>query len=518
MASPLDTTVVNISRWIDKHARFTPDKVAIRFEGQTISYRDLAQQIEQAAAMMQTKLGVEHGDRVSILSLNIPEYLITLFACARIGAIFNPLNWRLAVPELLYILEDAESSVLLIEDEFASVVTPAQQSLPHCQIVGFNFTPANGSRWKELLHESENVNTTVKISLDDPLLLVYTSGTTGHPKGALLTQSALFWNAINSQHMQDLTAADHVLTCLPLFHVGGLNNQTTPALHVGATVTLHRRFTPNDVLHTISKEGPTLTCLVPATMQACIASQQWAATDFSRLRANVTGSTIVPGHLSDQFRARGVAVLEMYGATETGPIALYHRPDSDFDKRGSTGLPGLHTEARVVDADGKPLVANEEGEILLRGPHIMREYWRDKAASKAALKDGWFHTGDIGSYDEDGYYTIKDRKKNMIISGGENIYAAEVELVLARHPGVIDCALIGVPDERWGESPVAVVVCQAGVDEAALHGFMDGKLARYKLPCAYYFVDELPKSALGKIQHFLVHQIVRTYFSAAQPD
>lgn len=501
---------MNISHWLRAHAAFSPSKAAIHFEAhttpRTISYAELAQQVDQAAAALQSRLGVVRGERVSILACNIPEYLVSFFACAKIGAILNPLNWRLAVPELLYILGNAESSVLLVEEEFAAVVDPLQDALPSCSVVGFDFTPANGHHWSALVEGADGA--TDDGQFDDPLLLVYTSGTTGHPKGAVLTQAAVQWNAVNSQHMQDLTAADHVLTALPLFHVGGLNNQTTPALHVGATVTLHHRFVPDDVLKAISTDQPTVTCLVPATMQACIASPLWHETDFSSLRVNVTGSTTVPGHLSDQFREKGVAVLEMYGATETGPIAIYHRVDSDFSKRGSTGLPALHTEAKVVDVNGRVLGPNQEGEVCLRGPHIMSGYWQNEEATAAALEDGWFRTGDIGSFDEDGYFTIKDRKKNMIISGGENIYAAEVELVLNQHPYVAECALIGVPDEQWGERPVAVVVCAGEVSEEGLVEFMDGKLARYKIPRSYRFVDELPKSALGKVQHFLVRELM----------
>jgi len=214
---------------------------------------------------------------------------------------------------------------------------------------------------------------------------------------------------------------------------------------------------------------------------------------------------IVPKNLSDSFRAVGVTVIEMYGCTETCPIAIYHRSDSDFEREGSTGLAGIHTEVKIVDSDGNTLTPHTEGEVLIRGPHIMQGYWQNPEATAAALEDGWFRTGDIGHRDEAGYYYIKDRKKNMIISGGENIYAAEVERVLNEHPTVIECALIGITDEKWGEIPVAVVIAQ-DKDEATLRDFMEGKLARFKLPREYHFVDELPKNALGKTQHFKLKQ------------
>ena len=502
---------MNISYWVDKNAQFSPDKVAIYFEGQAITYADLAAQIDRAARMLAGTLGVRHGDRVSLLATNIPEYMVALFACARIGAILNPLNWRLAIPELAYIVKNAESNVLLVEQSFADFAGHVQAEIPTVQCVGFDFVPDGGHNWDALMQATPDAAPSSSGNLNDTMLLVYTSGTTGHPKGAMLSQSSLFWNAINSQHMNDMTSKDVILMCLPLFHVGGMNNQMTPALHLGATVVMQRGFNPDNALRAISaKDGshpaPTLSCFVPATQQACIASPLWKETDFSNLRLICTGSMLVPRHLSDEWRKVGVTVVEMYGCTETAPISVYHRADSDFDRIGSTGLPGLHCDVLIVDADNQPLPPHHEGEVLLRGPNIMQGYWRNPEATATALNDGgWFRTGDIGHQDEDGYVYIKDRKKNMIISGGENIYAAEVERVLNQHPAVVECALIGLTDDKWGERPEMVVVGHS-TSEADLRTFMDGKLARFKLPRAYHFVDELPKNALGKVQHFKLKQ------------
>ena len=505
---------MNISTWIDRNAQFSPNKVAIYFEGQIITYAEMAARIGRAARMLSGTLGVQHGDRVSLLASNLPEYLVALFACARIGAILNPLNWRLAIPELAYIVQNAESSVLLVEQKYADFAAHTQKAMPDCCLVGFDFTPNSGHRWSELMAAAPAAAPKSSGSLEDTMLLVYTSGTTGHPKGAMLSQNSIVWNAVQSQHMHDFTSNDVILTCLPLFHVGGLNNQTTPALHIGASIVLQRGFDPNDVLRAFSaREGlhpaPTVGCFVPATQRACINSPLWKETDFSNLRLICTGSMLVPIHLSDEFRAVGVTVVEMYGCTETCPISIYHRSDSDFGRIGSTGQPGIHCEAKIVDTNGNALPPHAEGEVLLRGPNIMQGYWRNPEATAAALQDGWFRTGDIGHYDEDGYFYIKDRKKNMIVSGGENIYAAEVERVLNQHPAIVECALIGMTDEKWGERPEMVVVCD-GVDGAPsatdLRAFMDGKLARFKLPRAYHFVDELPKNALGKVQHFRLKQ------------
>jgi fatty-acyl-CoA synthase len=280
---------MSIATWLERHAAFSPHKTALRFEGQTITYAGLAEQVERAAKGLKGQLGLRRGDRVALLGYNSPEYLILLFACARLGAMLVPLNWRLATPEHLYILKDASVAALFLEVEFAGLIEPAQEILPHCRMVGLDFVPPVGFSWRDLLAGTDGDSDTPSISLDCPLLIVYTSGTTGYPKGAVLTQEALQWNAVNSSHMHNLTSEDHILTVLPMFHVGGLNIQTTPALHSGATVTLHKRFSPDQTLAAITHDQPTMTVLVPATMQACLHSPLWAETNFERLRILTTG-------------------------------------------------------------------------------------------------------------------------------------------------------------------------------------------------------------------------------------
>ncbi|MGQ0549028.1 MAG: class I adenylate-forming enzyme family protein [Armatimonadota bacterium] len=503
---------MNISHWIERNASFAPTKAALRFEGRVYTYAALAEQVERAAQVLKGDLGVGRGDRVAHVGYNSPEFLILLFACARLGAMLVPLNWRLAAAEHLYILNDASVSALFLEQPFAHLITPVRGALPHCRIIGLDLVPEAGVQFGDLLAHSRGDSGNPNVPLDNPLLIVYTAGTTGHPKGAVLTQGALQWNAINSTHMHDLTGNDHILTVLPMFHVGGLNIQTMPALHAGATATLHRRFQPDQTLAAITAERPTMTVLVPATMQACLDSPLWPQTDFRHLRIVTTGSTTVPQHLSDAFRARGVCVLEVYGSTETAPLAIYTRPDSDFSKRGSTGLPALHCQIRVVDSDGNDLPAGHPGEILVKGANIMSEYWGNPAATAEALRDGWYYTGDIGYRDKDGYFFIVDRKKNVIISGGENIYPAEVERVLLTHPDVREAAVIGVPNARWQEVPVAVLVTvnNARLSEDTLRAHLEGQLARYKIPRRFIFADELPRNAMGKVQHFRVKDLYGT--------
>lgn len=498
---------MDLSSLIARNAAFTPDKPAIHFEGETLSYASLSARIAQTARALRSEFGVGRGDRVAILSLNRPDYLVLLYACARLGAMLVPINWRLAVAEQMFILADASPKVLVLEQAFAPVLPALAERLPEAGIVGLDFAPGRGLTFDALLaHDGADIPADADLTC--PLLIVYTSGTTGRPKGAVLRQEALLWNGVMSQHMHGLTSDDHVLTVLPLFHVGGLNIQTTPALHHGATVTLHARFAPDATLAAIARDRLTLTVLVPATIQAVTEHPAWAKTDLSSLKAVATGSTIVPPALIERITARSVPVLQVYGSTETCPIAIYTRREGDLSRAGSTGLPGLCCEAAIVDADGNAQASGMTGEIVVRGPNVLTEYWRNPEATQKALQDGWYRTGDIARRDDDGYFWVLERKNNLIISGGENIYPAEIERVLIEHPDVIDCGVIGRPDPRWDEVPVAFVIKRpdASLDVEGLKQHLQAQLARFKLPRDIIFVDDLPRTALGKVQHHLLRE------------
>jgi fatty-acyl-CoA synthase len=499
---------LDLSDLIARNAAFTPDKPALIFEGETLSYRAFHDRIQRAAHALNAEFGVSRGDRVAILSLNRPDYLVLLYACARLGAMLVPLNWRLAAAELTFILSDASPKLLLLEHAFAGVLPALETTLPAIRVVGLDFG-FRGNSFDALLQDSANLTRDPDVDLTCPLLIVYTSGTTGRPKGAVLRQESLVWNGVMSQHMHALTPDDHVLTVLPFFHVGGLNIQTTPALHHGATVTILARFAPDAALAAIARDRPTLTVLVPATIQAMTDHPAWSSTDLSSLKAVSTGSQIVPPHLIERFIARGVPVLQVYGSTETCPIAVYTRLGGDLSREGSTGLPGLCCEAAVLDDAGHELPAGMTGEIAIRGPNVFFEYWRNEPATREALHDGWYRSGDIGRRDDDGYFWVHDRKKNLIISGGENIYPAEVERVLLEHPDVVECGVIGRADARWDEVPIAYVIRRKGcsVDATGLQLHVQSQLARFKVPREIVFVEDLPRTALGKVQHFMLKQI-----------
>jgi fatty-acyl-CoA synthase len=502
---------MDLSDLIDRHAAFTPEKTAIRFAGRTLTYAAFAARIAAAARALKSQLGIGRGDRVAILSTNHPDYLVLLYACARLGALLVPLNWRLAIPEQVFILSDVSVKALVVEEGFAAVSPPLLEALPDARVVGLDFAPARGASFEHILAAGTGDGRSSSLDLSCPLLVVYTSGTTGRPKGAVLRQEALVWNAAMSQHMHALTSGDHVLTVLPFFHVGGLNILTTPALQLGATVTIHPRFAPDAALTALGEDRPTLTVLVPATMQALIEHSRWHETDLSALRAVTTGSTLVPQPLVDAVTARGVPVLQVYGSTETCPIAVYTPLGGDLSRSGSTGLPGLHCEAGIVDEAGREVAHGTPGEVVVRGPNVFFEYWGNEAATGEVLRGGWYHTGDIGTRDNDGYFYVHDRKKNMIISGGENIYPAEIERVLHEHPAVAEAAVIGCPDPKWQEVPVAYVVARRGmsVDAASLLRHVAAQLARFKIPRDVVFVDDLPRNALGKVQHFRLKELAK---------
>jgi fatty-acyl-CoA synthase len=498
---------VDLADLIQRNASFTPDKPAIVFDGDTLTYRQFAERIEKTACALKAEYRVRRGDRVAILSLNRPDYLVLLYACARLGAMLVPLNWRLAIAEQMYILKDSAAKVLALEQAFSALLPALKQDLPDTHPIGLDFTPAGGSELSCLMSgrgDGRNPHT----DLSCPLLIVYTSGTTGRPKGAVLRQEALLWNGVMSQHMHGLTSEDHVLTVLPFFHVGGLNIQTTPALHHGAKVTIHARFAPDAALATIERDRPTLTVLVPATIQAISEHPAWATTDLSSLKAVSTGSTIVPPHLIDRFVARGVPVLQVYGSTETCPIAIYTRLGGNLSLTGSTGLAGLCCEAIIVDEAGNEMPADTVGEIAVRGPNVFFEYWGNENATRQALRDGWYRTGDIGLRNADGYIWVHERKSNLIISGGENVYPAEVERVLLEHPDVAECGVIGRSDPKWDEVPVAYVIRRknSGVEAEVLKAHVQAQLARFKVPRDIVFVEDLPRTALGKVQHFMLKQ------------
>ena len=451
------------------------------------------------------RAGVKRGDRVAVVSLNRGEILVLLFACARLGASLVPVNWRLTAEEQAWIVDDADCAALVGEADPLDRLLPALGERGALVVVGL--PEADGRVGAGAVPATEIVSVPAAGDLpagswEDPVLLVYTSGTTGRPKGAVLTQSAVGSNAVNSVHMHDLVVDDIVLTVAPLFHVGGLTIQTTPALLSGATVVLHRRFDPGAWLAAVAERRATLSVLVPTMITALLEHPAWPDTDLSSLRMLTTGSQVVPVDLLRAVHRRGVPVAQVYGATETGPIALCQRREEAMATEGTVGREATLCEVRIVDRQGNDVAASQAGELWVRSPSLFQGYWRRPEATADALVDGWYRTGDVGHRRPDGNVVVSDRIKEVVITGGENVYPAEVEAAIAATGLVTDVAVVGQSDERWGEVPVAFVVAgdDAGpLDRGRLVAALTDRLARYKHPRSVVAVDALPRNAMGKI-------------------
>jgi fatty-acyl-CoA synthase len=461
-----------IDHWLRNTARRTPQRVAIDYLGREVTYAELDRRSDALAATLLAR-GLVRGDRVATLTGNSPEHVVVFFACAKAGFVLLPLNWRLAAPELRFQLEDAEPSAFLVESEYEALAAAT----------GHGFEPLAPPDPRDAAPVS------AEIAGDDPLLLIYTSGTTGRPKGALLTHANCFWTNLSFDLATGLTGDDVVLQVLPQFHCGGWNVQPLLAWWKGAKVVLERAFEPARVLSLLAQKRVTTLMGVPAIYLFLSHEPAFAEADLSSLRLAVVGGAPMPEELIRVWQARGIEIVQGYGLTEAAPNVLCLPPEDAMRKMGSAGKPYPYVEVRL----------GAESELLVRGPNVFPGYWRNTEATAAVLRDGWLHTGDAAEVDDEGCYRIRGRLKDMYISGGENVYPAEVEGVLHDHPAVADAAVLGVADERWGEVGVAFVVAKERLSEKALVEHCRDRLARYKVPKRVRFVDALPMSAMNKV-------------------
>jgi fatty-acyl-CoA synthase len=492
---------LSLGHWFAARAATTPNRRALTFEGSTWTYGEMLERIDWLAADLQHG-GVCHGDRVAFLGLNQPAFFETLFAAARLGAIFVPLNFRLTGPELAFIINDAGIHTLVADELHRPVAESVRAELPVRRYLSDD--AADG--WEPLHGDHRRFSGAEPIDSDEVAIIMYTSGTTGLPKGAMLTHANLWWNNTNAMHQFDVLEDDVTLVVAPLFHIGGLNVTTLLAWQKGAEVVLHRMFDPAACVEDIPKYGVTTMFGVPAMFLFMSQVPGFDQADLTTVRTLVCGGAPVPEPLIKLFNGRGVPVNQGYGLTETSPMVSFLSPEWSLAKLGSAGKAPLFGEIRIVDESNRQITApRTNGEVCYRGPNLMKGYWRRPEATAAAIDTaGWFHTGDIGYLDEDGFLYIADRVKDMIITGGENVYPAEVESVLHDHPGVADVAVIGLPDERWGEAVVAVVAPHDGVELTldGLRDFAGERLARYKLPTRIEVVDILPRNPAGKVLKF----------------
>ena len=479
-----------IGRWIRDRARNTPARVAIDYLGRQVAYGELDERSERLAGRL-LACGLERGDRVATLTGNSPEHVEVLFACAKAGLLLLPLSWRLSAPELAYQLDDARPSLVLVEEEHDALADEALAAASVAPRRGRLGEPAPAG---DALH--------AEVADDDPLLLVYTSGTTGRPKGALLTHANCFWTNLSFGLTTEVSQDDVVLQVLPQFHCGGWNVQPLLAWWKGATVVLERGFDAERCLRLIAEKRVTTMMGVPAMYLFLSQHPGFEDADLSSLSRAVVGGAPMPESLLDVWRERGVTIVQGYGLTEAAPNVLCLAPEDAVRKRGFAGRPYAHVDVALRDPESGALVVGAgAGELVVRGPNVFAGYWRDEEATRAAFADGWLLTGDWAERDEEGYYRIADRLKEMYISGGENVYPAEVEAVLLGHAAVVDAAVVGVPDERWGESGAAFVVLAAGAgtSEEELVAHCRASLAAFKVPKLVRIVPELPRSGMSKV-------------------
>lgn len=490
-----------LGRWLDRWGTYAPNKTALvdAHTGRRWSYEALAFRVRKLAGALAARWGVGPGDRVAVLAHNTPETLELLFACARLGAILVPVNFRLASAEVAYVLGDAEPRVLFYGPECRELAWQALALQPGAQPIPF-VADREEEAYSDVLASGTEISGR-EVGADDPLLILYTSGTTGRPKGAVLTHGTVTWNAVNTQVGWDLRHDDITLTHTPFFHTGGLNVLTTPLFHIGGTVVMQRSFDAAEALALVARERCTVLFAVPTMFQMMAEAPGFTEADLSSVRFFITGGAPCPVPLIHLYDTRGIVFKQGYGLTEAGPNCFTLDARDAVRKAGTVGFPNMHVEIRVVDEEGRDVPRGDVGELLIRGPHVFPGYWRNEQATQAALRDGWLHTGDLVCQDDEGYMRIVDRKKDMYISGGENVYPAEVERVLLQHPAVREVAVIGVPDAKWGEVGRAFVALEAGMKVSAteLDAWLSGQLARYKVPRSYAFPTALPRTATGKV-------------------
>lgn len=513
------TVDINPASAVARNATVFADEIAIRYEGGDLTYRDLDNRSAKAAAVLSAG-GIYDGDRVAYVGLNSHTFIITMLACFRIGAIFVPVNFRLAGPELQAVLASSGALAVVAEEGHRNRLEGARDGTKLERLLLVDDDPVcpapddapGWQHWGDLIKRAVPMAGIAHKSFDDPAILMFTSGTTGLPKGVILTHGNIWWNSVNVDSRLDTRRGDVTHAAAPMFHIGALNSFVIRTLARGGTVVVRRGFDPAGFTADVPRYQVNSTFAVPAMLAALARVEGFFDSDLHSLRTIVVAGAPVPPSLIKQFADREIILQQAWGLTETAPFATHLPAERTLDKLGSAGIPMPYTEVRVVDTDGgEPAPAGVAGEVVVRGPNVTPGYWENPAATAASFdEDGWFHSGDIGYFDEDGYLFIVDRLKDMIISGGENVYPAEVERALSDLDGVTDVAVIGVPDAEWGEAVVAVVSLAAGhditIDDVREHAA--ARIARYKLPSQLRIVAAVPRNASGKLDKHSVRSLV----------
>lgn len=512
------TVDLNPAAAVARNARYHGDAVVLDYPGGDLTFRELDDKAARLATVL-TAGGTRDGDRVAYLGLNSTAFFVTMLAALRLGALFVPVNFRLADPELTQLLESSGSQVIVCEEGHRASVDRVRDktSLRRLLLVDDDPTVPAGTAsdgwepWAALIADAEPTPTVAPKHTDDPAILMFTSGTTGTPKGVVLTHGNAWWNSVNVELHLDTRRGDITYAAAPLFHIGALNSFALRTLTRGGTVAVRRAFAPQQCADDLARLKVNSMFGVAQMFTALARVPGFFDNDLSRLRAVVVAGAPVPPSLIQQYADRGLLLQQAWGLTETAPFATHLPVERTLDKIGSAGIPMPYTQVRVVDVLTKePVEPGIRGEIVVRGPNVAAGYWKNAEATAAAYDDeGWFHSGDIGYLDDDGYLYVVDRLKDMIITGGENVYPAEVEHALATMPGVLDVAVVGVPDPQWGETVAAVISVAQDVritlddvrDHAARY------LARYKLPRRLKVVEAVPRNGSGKLNKPAIRRV-----------
>ncbi|MHA6804472.1 acyl-CoA synthetase [Salinifilum ghardaiensis] len=489
-----------LGSWPVRRARSTPNAVATVHEGRTQTYAELRDRVHALARGLRAR-GLARGERIAYLGPNRPAFLETLFAAGALGAVFVPLNTRLAAEELAFVLDDAGARLLVHDRRHGETARRLQQHRPGLQLLAVTCSSHEGGL-EELVHSSSTDPVDEPVTEEDPALLLYTSGTTGRPKGARISHGNAVWNALNVVVDVDLASTEVTLVNAPLFHTAALGMTCLPTVLKGGTLVLDESFDVERTFDLIEQQRVTLAFGVPTMFDALSRSPRWAGADLSSLRFLMCGGAPVPRELIRRYRERGLTFMQGYGMTEASPGVLLLSAADSPHRIGHAGKPHFFSDVRLDRPESAAEDSGAPGEVLVEGPNVVDGYWNRPEASDAAFtRDGWFRSGDVAAVDGGGFYRIVDRIKDMFISGGENVYPAEVESVLQEHPEVADAAVIGVPDPSWGEAGKAIVVVHPGAETTAsgITEFAAERLGKYKVPKNVEFLAELPRSATGKL-------------------
>jgi len=489
---------IDQSDWIARWALYRPDHIAVEEAetGRTLTYSQLERAGNALSAHLVMDHGLQQGDRIVILAENCLEYVAFFTAAQKTGTILVPLNYRLAAPEITYLIDNSDPKLIIVEDQFRHLL----DALPpdHQRQI---FPLAAPRRLIEAHKDTPGEPfPAVTVQEDDPLFILYTSGTTGFPKGAIYSWKMVVWNSFNTAISLILNTESRTINCMPPFHTGGWNVLLTPFLHHGAYTCLMKKFDPKQVLRLLEEKQATLFMAVPTMLRMIADEPEFSRADFGPLMYLIVGGEPMPIPLIEVWDRQGVPVRQGYGLTEVGPNLFSLHQDDAMKKKGSIGRSNFYVQTRIVDDQGQDVPPDTPGELWLKGPMVTPGYWRNEEATRKNITDGWFHTGDIVREDPDHYFYVVDRIKNMFISGGENVYPAEIERVLVSHPEVAAVAVIGVPDDRWGEVGYAFVqAASTDLTELEIMDYCRTQLAKFKVPKYVKLVEDIPKNDTGKI-------------------